>query len=423
MAALRSMVHPGLKLLVIYCCVLSAAALLQAQEVSTEAMFGDVPFDRWAAKGLATQVPWRVRVLAPGLSVHQRLSAHVEIEIKGRELVQRSNDGRLVTLLRITDAMGHRYHDYGLIDLKQVKPEMRKHTWLSMWDAFVLPGDYKVELALYDKASGEHNYQQSTLHVPGLKDDLLPEAWSGLPSVELWGPLTDERDAIFHSDIEGTLHLPLQTGRPVHLEVLADLTPSDLFHGSTRFYTRYLSVMLPLMKALTQIAPANGSMRVATLDLRRREVTFEQDNVKQLDWTKLKQVVTPEKGPAMIDIKGLEQKHETPDFLRDEVLRRLSALREASSGSEQKPLHVFVVLGSPMDFYAFHHFPSIPPEQTEDCVVYYLQFELYNPQYASGALGSVRKMMKPLPIHTMQVRSPQSIRHALAKVLEDVASM
>jgi hypothetical protein len=181
--------------------------------------------------------------------------------------------------------------------------------------------------------------------------------------------------------------------------------------------------MLPLMKALTQIAPANGSMRVATLDLRRREVTFEQDNVKQLDWTKLKQVVTPEKGPAMIDIKGLEQKHETPDFLRDEVLRRLSALREASSGSEQKPLHVFVVLGSPMDFYAFHHFPSIPPEQTEDCVVYYLQFELYNPQYASGALGSVRKMMKPLPIHTMQVRSPQSIRHALAKVLEDVASM
>jgi hypothetical protein len=423
MPQFRSMVRPGLKSFLMYCCVLSAAALLEAQDVSTEAIFAAVPFDRWAAERPAMQVPWKVRVIAPGLSVHQRLGAHVEIEIKGRELVQRSNDGRIVTLLRITDPAGHRYHDYGLIDLKQVKPEPRKHIWLSTWDAFVLPGDYKVEVALYDKTSGEHNFQQSTLHVPGLKDDLLPEAWLGLPSVEFWGPLTDERDVIFHSDIEGALHLPLRTGRPVHLEVLADLTPSDLFHGSTRFYTRYLSVMLPLMKAVTQIAPANGSMRVATLDLRRREVTFEQDNVKQLDWTKLKQVVAPGKGPGMIDIKGLEQKHETPDFLRDEVLRRLSALRETSSGSAQKPLHVFVLLGSPMDFYAFHHLPPIPPEQTEDCVVYYLQFELYNPQYASGALGSVRKMMKPLPIHTMQVRSPQSIRHALAKVLEEVASM
>lgn len=419
----RSTMRPSLRLLTICFCLLSSAALARAQEASVESMFAEAPFDRWAADGPSTQIPWKVRAFSPGLSLHQRLIAHVEIEIKGRELVQRANHGRLVTLVRITNQDGGQSHDYGLIDLKQVKPELRKHTWISMWDAFVLPGDYKIEVALYDKASGEHSFQRSAMHVAALKDDPLPDSWSGLPSVEFWGPITDQRDTIFHSDIAGVLHLPLRTERPVQLEVLADLTPSDLFHGSTRFYTRYLSVMLPLMKALTQITPANGSMRVAALDLRRREVTFEQDNVKQLDWARLRKVVAPENGPGMIDVKGLEQKHETPDFLRDEVLRRLSPMRENSSASGPRPLHVFVVLGSPMDFYAFHHFPPIPPEQTEDCVVYYLQFELYNPQYASGALGSVRKMMKPLPIHTIQVRSPQSIRHALARILDEVARM
>lgn len=419
----RFIIVPVLKLLAIYIGVWSTAALAQSPEPSTESVFAEAPFERWAAEGPVMQIPWKMRAFSPGLSVHQRLIAHVQVEIKGRELVQRANHGRLVTFLRITNREGRQAHDYGLIDLKQVKPELRKHNWVSMWDAFILPGDYTVEVALYDKSSGEHSFGRSTLHVAPLKDDPLPDSWAGLPSVEFWGPITDERDTIFHSDIEGALHLPLRTQRPVQIEVLADLTPSDLFHGSTRFYTRYLSVMLPLMKAVTQITLSNGSMRVATLDLRRREVTFEQEKVKQLEWGRLRKVVSPENGPATINVKGLEQKHENPDFLRDEVLRRISAFRESNSAAGQKPLHVFVVLGSPMDFYAFHHFPPIVPEETEDCIVYYLQFELYNPQYASGALGSVRKMMKPLPIHTIQVRSPQSIRHALARILDEVARM
>jgi hypothetical protein len=423
MLSSRSMACSNLKLLAVYLCLLASFAQAQSQEPSAESVSAETSFDRWSAEQPATQIPWKVRAFSPGLSLHQRLIARVEVEIKGREMVRRANDGSLVILLRITDQEGRRLYENGVIDLKQIKPEQRKGTWISMWNAFVLPGDYTVEVALYDKASGEHSFQRSTLRVPPLKDDPLPGSWAGLPSVEFWGPIVDERDALFHADILGALHLPLRTQRPVQLEVLADLTPSDLFQGSTRFYARYLSVMLPLMKALTQIELSSGSMRVATLDLRRREVTFEQEGLKQLDWPRLKRVVSPENGPATISLKGLEQKHESPDFLRDEVLRRLRALRENSSGAAQKPLRVFVVLGSPMDFYAFHNLPTIPSEEAEDCVVYYLQFELYNPRYASGALGSVRKMMKPLPIHTIQVRSPESIRHALARILDDVARL
>ncbi len=408
------------KLFLLACCLILSKTSSRAQEITTASLFADSAFNRWATEAPVAQIPWKVRVISAGLSLHQRLVAHLELEIKGRELVKRAEDGRLIALVRVTDAAGRQFRNFGVIDLKEIKPETRKHTWVSMWEAFVLPGEYNVAIALYDKASGEHDFQQSTLHVSVLKNDPLPEAWQGLPAWEFWAPITDERDAIFHSDIEGRLHLPVRTQRPVQLEILADLTPSDLFHGSTRFYTRYLSVMLPLMKSLSQIAPSDGSMRLAALDLRRRAVTFEQDGTQPLDWARLKKVIAPENGPGMIDVKGLEQKQETPDFLRDELLRRLRAARQGGSGPA--PLHVFVVLGSPMDFYAFHHFPPIDPEQAENCVIYYLQFETYA-GYADGALGKVRTMLKPLPIRTIKVRSPESVRHALARILEEVSRM
>jgi hypothetical protein len=76
-----------------------------------------------------------------------------------------------------------------------------------------------------------------------------------------------------------------------------------------------------------------------------------------------------------------------------------------------------------MDFYSFRDLPHLSPGRQEKCVIYYLQFELLNKQYADGALGSVRNMLKPLPVRTFQVRSAESIRHALAKILEEVAEL
>jgi hypothetical protein len=202
------------------------------------------------------------------------------------------------------------------------------------------------------------------------------------------------------------------------MELLADVTASDLFRGSTRFYNRYLSVALPLLKALSQVKLESGSLSVAMLDLRRHRVTFEQDEVKELDWPRARAVLAPENGPATIDITALEQRRESPAFLQDELLRRLNAPQPAGD-----PVHVFVVIGSPMDFYSFRNLPHLPPGSEEKCVVYYLQFELLNTQYADGAVGNVRNMLKPLTVHAIKVRSAESIRHALARILEEVGSM
>lgn len=413
-------------------------------------------YERFAGEGERRDIDLHVRAYTHGLSAHQRMVTHLEMDIPGAELVKRVADSELLMLVEVKDAAGHSYRDSGFIDLRPITPDLHKKTWVSTWEAFALPGDYKVNFLLYDPKSGEHSFAQKNLHVSEVKHDSFADIWQGIPDWEFWAPLKDLRDNIYRPDIESKLHLAPATRRRIQIDVLADLTPSGLFHGSNRFYSRFLSVALPLVRDLSEIQVANGSLNVATLDLRQHRVTFEQDDVTNLDWTALREALSPENGPGMIDLKGLEQAREEPDFLRDQILRRLGASSEedvASSdgpspsgpminvsvpcagcspaikpeGPEQKypadpPFHVFIVVGSPMDFYAFHHFPAIDPAQAENCVVYYLQYQVYGP-YATGAMDKVSKMLKPMTIHTMKVRSGESVREALKRIVSEVGEI
>lgn len=466
----------------------------QHEPSSTAQLFRSADFDRLAAEGRHDDIRWKVRTLVHGLSIQQRMVAHIEIDIPGSELVKRSADGQLIALAQVEDAAGHPYRDFGFIDLKQIKPELRKRTWESTWEAYALPGLYKVSLLLYDPRSHEHSFIQTGLRVEDIRHDPFPAIWQGVPDWQFWAPLDKLPDEIYRPDIESPLHLVLAAKRPIQVDVLADLTPSDLFHGSSRFYHHYLALALPLLKDLSQIRvpSAPGRLHVATLDLRLHKITFEQDDGRPLNWTALKTVLAPENGPGMIDVQALEHKHETPDFLRDELLRRLmsqasdpgspqpadkdfpgkqfghdapgltvplndddpapakaapspdppptlgdhasspapvpspspnsAAASSAPQARDGRPFRVFIIIGSPMDFYAFHHFPAIDPALAENCVVYYLQYETYG-GYLDGALGEFRKMLKPLAIHTIKVRSGESVRHALARIVQDVDEM
>ena len=81
-----------------------------------------VPFRQWIAEGPKSQLPWRARIFSPELSEHQRISARIQIEVKGNEWLKRCCDGRSVALVEITDLQGRTYGNYAVQDLKEVKP-------------------------------------------------------------------------------------------------------------------------------------------------------------------------------------------------------------------------------------------------------------------------------------------------------------
>jgi hypothetical protein len=225
--------------------------------------------------------------------------------------------------------------------------------------------------------------------------------------------------------VEGRLNLPLRTARPLHLEVLADMTASDVFLGDAENYEHYLAGVLPIVKALSQISPTKGSVSVAALDLDRQRVTVDQPNLQELNWSQLKESLAPGNGPAVVSVRSLMERRHTPVFLRDELVRRLKAapLAPAPAGD---PLVVFVVVGGPMDTYSFPDLPPISPPNGADCAVFYLQYdfaEKAGPRGTTGGMKKLEKMLHPLRVRTFKVRSAESIRYALARVLKEISQM
>lgn len=413
-------------------CALTLVPWLAAQEnpgqgPSVDEVFQGAHFDRWAHEGPRQDVRWTVRALSRGLSVHQRMVAHLEAEIPGSELAKRAKDGRLVTLVQVEDESGQQSRDYGFIELKGVTADIRKQAVIVSWDAFALPGRYKVTLGLYDGASGEHNLAHASLRVPALKDDGFAEIWQGLPNWEFWAPLTEPADTVYRPDIESRLHLKLATRSPLQIVVLADLTASDEFYGSSDLYSSFLALAVPLVKDLSQIEIENGSLSVVAVDLRKRKVTFEQDHVQTLDWARLKTALAAQDTLGTVAVKALQHKA-APDFLREELLRRLPATREGSAAplgprapsGPARPFRVFILVGGSMSSYAFPHFPPIAAAQAENCVVYHLQ---YDAPWTTGASGEVKKMLAPLAIRTFKVRSAESVRQALRTILNELGRM
>ncbi len=414
-------------LLIILSCGIGARSLAQSsgnQEPTVESIFADAPFDRWMALGNHQEVPWQVQTSADRLSFHQRLIATIQVQVPGPELLKRSHDDHITLLVEVRNGQGVSSRNFGVLDLADLKPEMKRSDIEFSWQAFAVPGQYELSVALWDKKSGEHNFLRRLFHVDAYKNDPLPEMWRGLDAFEFWGTKRDGPEYMFHTDIEGRPNLTLATRRPIEMEVLFDMTPSaEVFRGSYGYYNHYLGAALPTFKVLNQINLKNGSRRAVILDLVQRHVLFEQDDGKDLDWAVLRKTLSPDSGPGTVSVKALQNKQQSPVYLREEIVRRLKAGSEHAAKTGIRPLRVFVVLGSPMDFYTFPKLPEIETGEEQDCVIYYLQFEFTQREGITGAIGNVEKMLKPLKIRSFEVRSADDVRRALAKILEEVGRM
>jgi hypothetical protein len=397
----------------------ASAMLLCAQEITTESVFADAPFDKWQMEKPLEEMPWEIRMSADRLSFHQRLIATIKVQVPGPELLKRRHDGQIILLVQVSNGQGVSFRNYGLLDLNDLKPETKRSDVEFVWQAFAVPGQYEVSVALWDKKSGEHNFMRRLFHVDAFKDDPLPEIWRGLDAFEFWSTKRDGPEFVFHSDIDGRLYLPLATKRPVHLEVIMDMTPSaEIYRGNYSLYNYYLAAAIPIFKVFSQINVIHGSRSAAALDLVQRRTPFEQNDGKDLNWPILKQALSPDNGPGVVSIKDLKNRRQSPVYLREEIVRRLG--RPAEKRGE-RPLHVFILIGSPMDLYVFPTLPAVETGNEEDCVIYYLQFVLFERMGFTGAVGNMEKMLKPLKIHTFHVRSPSDVRHAMAKIMKEVS--
>ncbi len=407
--------------------------------------FSVVPFERWLAEGEPTNLRWSVRVGAAALNNHQRLQTRLEIQVDGNELVSRRGHGELGVLIQFEDGAKRVYQTHGGIDLQEVKDDTGKSNIQYLQDAFVLPGDYRVGVVIFDTKTRDHWAEQKTLHVNPLRNDPLPGAWKDLPAVELLRAV-EAPDSWYVPYVGSRLQIPVTPRRPVRVEVLMNASPSGPSRGlnTGTANSRNLANLVPALKVFSQMEVAGGSLHVTLLDISKRRIIFEQDAVHQLDWTRLREALT-QADPNKIDVKSLEHREQNAPYFFEQVRERL-APSASRAGAADEPIRVLIVLAAPMTldgekirvseaeakpqgplyFMRYH----LPPERTP------LGFEPLSRMGRRGyggmqpqptgppeAFDSLQPLLKPLQPRLYDVYSPDQFRKALSSLLDEIARL
>ena len=413
------------------------------QSGSLDPAFTRVPFDQWLHSGDQAQIRWTTHVLHPQLSTHQRLLARVEVQMDGAELAKRRGKGQLVIFVQLKDGEDRLYQDHGTIELEKLEEGIRNQNVTYVESALVLPGDYRIAVAIFDTATGEHSAKQEKLHVSALRSDPLPDAWRDLPPVELI-PHGEPPDSWYLPTVAGRLHLPAETRRPLQIAVIVNLSPSERLSRAQQVPERNLGALLPALKILSQIAVREGSLSVTLVDLARRRVTFHQEDMHNLDWPALKDSLT-QADAGTIDVKSLEDRHHKAEFFVAEVSRRIGAAPKEKLSGAPAPARVLIVLSNPVEFESGEDLQPIRLAPEQDCQAFYIRYHppivspavpvppsvrgrRPRPGYPSRSLreaqiDQLEPTLKPLAPQLFDVETPEQFRKALATMLSAISSL
>ena len=394
---------------IILSAVFSAQAF--AQRGSLDPAFEKIPFDQWLKERAQPPFRWTAATPHAELSFHQRLILRVEAKVDGRDLESRRGDGELVFFVQITGRDGNRFQNHSTVQLNKLDPNIKAADLQCTETAFVLPGEYRLAVGLLDTGTGEHSVSQSQFRVAS-PHNFLADAWHDLPPVEFIGK-EEASDDYYLPRIRGRLQWAASAHTPARINVILNVAPSVAEPGTHPSQNGDLAALLPTLKAISQTGSTSLSEHVALLDLARRRVAFQQDQVHDLDWPRLKASLT-EANTASIDVHSLTERHHDAQFFVSQVRNLLRA-------SEKLPC-VLVVLTNPVAFESGEDLEPVSTEALPACSVFYIRYHEpvqrmspFDPQMGGRGRGSRRGGG---PIHT---RAPREVVDQLEATLKPLS--
>jgi hypothetical protein len=391
--------------------------------------FEKIPFDRWLGEREQAPFHWTATVPRAELSFHQRLMAHVEIKLDGRDLETRRGNGQLMFFVQITDGDGTRYQDHSHIELNKLDENIRNAYLEFSQRAFFLPGDFRVAVVILDTATGEHGARQMQFRVAPTQHQLLPGVWRDLPPVEFVS--NQESPASWYlPDIRGRLQLVASVHSQARLNVILNVALSAPARGSRPAPSGDLAALLPTLKAISQTGSSSLSEHVELLDLSRRRAVFQQNEVHDLDWPRLKASLE-EANTASIDVHSLSERHHDAHFFVTQVRSLLRTSAEPC---------VLVVLTAPVAFESGEDLEPISLEGLTACHVVYIRYRAPAPVVPLGSqlggrgrgsrmggpatrnrpsqdvIDQLEATLKPLSPKVFDVSTPEQMARALADI-------
>lgn len=402
--------------------LLFATALGQAGV--RDSAFDGLPFDQWLNGPDQSHIRWTTGLSDTTLSPHQRLNTRVFAEVDGREIAKRRGEGKLLILVQIDDEQGGSWQSHVEMDLEHVEEGIKSNDALFSVLFFVLPGDYRVNIGLYDTATREHAISKRHLHVSALRSDPLPDGWNGLPRIDFIDR-TMQPDGWYLPAIQSTLNLKVETRKPLDVRMLVNLTPSERLAGSSRVQNRNLSVLLPSTKIFSCIDWGKSLFDAELVDLSRRRVAYEGEGLRCLDWAKASTGLSVV-NPGIIDVNSLQNRWYAAQFFLDEINRQIAR------GTRQKAL---IILSSPVEFEGGQDVRLPGPELAKNTTIFYVRYQPpvfqrprgremgRGPAPSFPPIDQLAGLLKALEPHIYDVQTPEQFRKVLATVLGEIAKL
>lgn len=383
------------------------------QFLSGDPSIESLPFYQWKAQGPCEQIPWSFHAYLLGMGFAERLVERLEIDVTGGELAARVADGRLVALVELIDGQSKVYRNWGEFKLKRINGDFRRNEVHIYWDAFVTPGNFRVNVALYDTATHEHSFGTRSLSVEPYRKDVLAGSWSGLPSLEFLDPSTG-LDEDYRPEISGSLYLPVPDRLQVHLRLILNSAVSRDLTRRPGWGAYYLSNMITSLKTLSEVDVGDGTRDVVVLDLARLRKSFEQTELGPLDWPNLKAALQDTES-GVIDVQSLQKRTSQAAFLRDELEDRVVMRGDPATPKKKDSRCVTILVSTYMNFESRREPIAAAVPGNGVCYLYYLRYATFS------QTDDVERILKPLHPRVLDIKTPDDLRRAIAMILGDLA--
>lgn len=414
-------------------CLLALSTLVSAQGVPAEVhehldkqLQAQIP--KWLAAGDHQDIPWKVKIEKPLETYQLRDVLHVTALMDADVLQAKSVQRKLVFVIKVADAEGRWLPDENFVT--QDLQNTLGHVKLQMESEVILkPGKYTIGTIVYDSVLDQHNVSLTQWEIAAPKKDPLPELLRNVDAAEF------VRDDVTGSNslVNTRAYLPLQTSRPVRVDLLVDLSTreeefSQTHERPTGFFRRrpgehrpppfhsadddtFLITLLQSASVLSSMQPRQGCTRVAALDAFKERIILAPSDAQAVDWVKIKKNILGA-SKNTIDVKALADKKDEPKFF----LRELQVLTaDAPCGSADNRLHVVIILSHGLHFREGSEKVHAEPC---DCKVFYLR-----QSDTITESDDLRGTLSTLSLALLDFHDPEGFRNKLAGLVKQIEEL
>lgn len=368
---------------------------------------------------------WHIDFDHPTLDFSQRLvvgvRATVPADVKG---------GRpdWYIYLGIADGNGRwsLNYDHSHIDLRQVPPNARPLPWHGY--AFVRPGTYRIALVAYDAINERHFVWRKTMQVERLT--VLPDIDRDLPTVEFVDP-----DRIPPPVPE---YIPIHTHAPMQVDVVFNLTGNEQLSLTPNNLDSFRhpnleNGMRGAAGVLSQLAPAQGCVRVSAIDILHLKVVLDRSPADApSNLNRVQQAILSLSDSAAIDIHSLMGRTKAREFFHQFVDKIVSD-NVACSAEFVGAGRAIIVVSDSLVFPESSDTTPVVASQSRSSHIFHIRFsspsihvstadsaEFRGPIDVRYSLDEVGHMLSPLHPRNFDVVEAKDFRRAVAEIVQDI---